>query len=100
MLLAGSTVFAQGDEPSERPSRADRIKEFDKDGDGELNEEERTAMREAAQARMLEQYDKDGDGELSDEERAAMREQFRGRRGGGERGTRGGERGNRPGREE
>ncbi len=34
--------------------RADAIKEFDKDGDGKLNEEERKAMMEANRARMEE----------------------------------------------
>jgi HlyD family secretion protein len=69
------------------------LKQFDKNGDGELDETEREAMRAAMAARfgqggpggggggprmsreeMLKQFDKNGDGELDDNERAAMRE--------------------------
>ena len=57
---------------------ADMIARFDKDGDGQLNEEERQAAREAFRAEreerrqqwLLEQYDKDGDGVLSEAEQA------------------------------
>ncbi len=64
-----------------RESRmADMLERFDKDGDGELNEEERQAAREAfraerearRQAWLLEQYDKDGDGVLNEEEQAQL----------------------------
>ncbi len=57
---------------------ADMIARFDKDGDGELNEEEREAAREAFRADrearrqqwLLDRYDADGDGVLSAEEEA------------------------------
>ncbi len=56
------------------------LKEFDKDGDGKLNEEERqaarTAMeakREEARKKMLAEFDTDKDGKLSEDERKAMR---------------------------
>lgn len=75
---------------------ADFIKQYDKDGDGQLNESEREAMRTAMAARfggqggaggqgnpggrsgfnfaeVLKQYDKDGDGQLNETEREAMR---------------------------
>lgn len=64
-----------------RESRmADMLERFDKDGDGELNEEERQAAREAfraerearRQAWLLEQYDKDGDGVLNEAEQAQL----------------------------
>jgi Ca2+-binding EF-hand superfamily protein len=47
------------------------IKDFDKDHDGKLNDEERTAMLVslAEQERMLKKFDKNHDGLLSDEER-------------------------------
>ena len=72
------------------------VKQYDKDGDGELSEEEREAMRAAVGARfggggpggqrfnreeMMRRFDADGDGELNEEEREAMRRSFgRGRR--------------------
>lgn len=45
--------------------------EFDRDGDGALNEEERREAWAAFEKKMLEQWDKDGDGVLSPEERRA-----------------------------
>lgn len=88
----------------------DMLKQFDRNGDGQLDETEREAMRTAIAARfaqggfgpggtnagpgrlsreeMLRQFDKNGDGELDEEERAALRSRFgggRGPRGGGER---------------
>lgn len=87
------------------------VRQYDRDGDGQLNDEEREAMRAAMAARfggqgqprgdgtpgaqggqggprfnreeMLRQFDKDGDGQLNDEERAAMRQSFGGAAGGG-----------------
>ena len=72
-------------------NREEMLKQFDKDGDGELNESEREAMRTAMAARfgsqggpgsgqrmnreeMLKRFDKNGDGELDESERTAMRE--------------------------
>lgn len=62
--------------------RAEWMARFDKDGDGELNEEERQAAREAMreereqrrQQFLLDRYDKDGDGVLSDAETKQMEE--------------------------
>ncbi|MAC73987.1 MAG: hypothetical protein CMJ22_00150 [Phycisphaerae bacterium] len=49
-------------------------------------------MSEEQRAEFMKRFDKDGDGELSDEERRSMIEEFRGGRGGeGGRGGRGGE---------
>jgi Ca2+-binding EF-hand superfamily protein len=53
------------------------MKKFDKDGDGELNQEEKAEARKVMQARrkeMIEAFDKDGDGKLNDEERKAAME--------------------------
>jgi multidrug efflux pump subunit AcrA (membrane-fusion protein) len=95
------------------------MKQWDKDGDGELSEEERSAMQQQFGGRtgggagaggqrgggfpnreeMMKQYDTDGDGELNETERNAMREAMgrgRGRTGQGE----GGGRGPRPGADE
>jgi Ca2+-binding EF-hand superfamily protein len=61
-----------------RLDRAEIIRKYDKDGDGQLSEEERAAaikdFQDEQQQEMLKKYDKDGDGKLSEEELAAMRE--------------------------
>jgi hypothetical protein len=77
------------------PNREELMKQYDKNGDGELDESEREAMRTALTARfggqgrggqrmdreeMLKRFDKNGDGELDESERAAMRESFGGAR--------------------
>ena len=59
---------------------ANMLERFDKDGDGELSEEERQEARKAFRAEreqrrqqwLLDQYDKDGDGVLSEEEQAKL----------------------------
>ena len=40
--------------------------QFDADGDGELNDTERQAAREAFKAKRMERIDTDGNGEISD----------------------------------
>jgi hypothetical protein len=74
-------------------NREEMMKQYDTDGDGQLSDEERTAMRARFGGRsgggqgggqrggfnreeMMKQYDKDGDGQLSEDERAAMSESF------------------------
>jgi len=71
------------------PNREELMKQYDKNGDGELDESEREAMRTAMAARsdgpgrggqrvnreeMLKRFDKNGDGELDESERTTMRE--------------------------
>ncbi|MDB4328239.1 hypothetical protein N9978_02860, partial [Akkermansiaceae bacterium] len=58
--------------------KAEMLKKFDKDGDGELNDDEKKAMREAGKAAIIKKYDTDGDGVLSDEEKKAMPKRRRG----------------------
>ena len=74
------------------PNREEMMKQYDKDGDGELNTEEQQAMRTAMQAlfakagrqagprlsqeEMIKRFDKDGDGKLDEAETAAMRQAF------------------------
>lgn len=60
---------------------SEAIKQFDKDGDGKLNDQERAAMIEARKAMgekmraaREKEFDKNGDGKLDDTERAAMME--------------------------
>ncbi len=64
------------------PPPKEIVEKFDKDGDGQLSEEERKAMREELRAmwekkrdEALAKYDADGDGKLSEDERRAMREE-------------------------
>ena len=56
--------------------RAERMKEFDTDGDGQLNDDEHRAMRKARRdrrrARMLEAFDENGDGVLDEDEWATQ----------------------------
>ncbi len=61
-------------------NREEFVKKYDKDKDGELNEQERrdayAAMRadsEKRRAEYIKLYDKDGDGELNEDERRAAR---------------------------
>ncbi len=99
---------ANGDQNGDRarrrgnPNLEELAKEFDKNGDGQLDDSEREAMRTAMAARfaggpggdrtnsrprltqeeILKRFDKDGDGKLNEEEMAAMRESFGRGRGG------------------
>lgn len=79
--LLGTCLFVSAQDAPPRPERPQRqlppelIKEYDKDGDGKLSDDERTAMRDAMRARgeaqrkaTLEKYDADKDGKLSKEE--------------------------------
>lgn len=71
-----------GEFQSPEDMRAQMLARFDKDGDGELNEEERQAAREAFRADrearrqqfLLDRYDADGDGVLSEAETQKMEE--------------------------
>lgn len=72
---------------------SDRVREFDKDGDGQISASERAAAREAMGRRSdrspregepampppedMMKFDKDGDGKLSAEEKAAARDALR-----------------------
>ena len=55
--------------------RAQRIAEFDTDGDGKLSEAERQAIREKRMAEMRARLDTNKDGVISDEERTSARHQ-------------------------
>jgi Ca2+-binding EF-hand superfamily protein len=97
LALAG-TLAVHAQEPAPEGGKGERrggnratppevLKEFDKDGDGKLSEEEAKAARQARQAKaeearkkMLEKYDADKDGKLSDEERKTMRTELEAKR--------------------
>jgi hypothetical protein len=99
--LFAAPAFAQG-QPTEnlpastvpaktpRPDRAEMIKRFDQDGDGQLNDAERQTAREAVKQkwagrkgpggpggmgreRLRQRFDRDGDGRLNERERHAAR---------------------------
>ncbi len=70
---------AQADFPKRMNVGADALKEFDKDGDGKLNEQERAARFEQMRKAREKAFDKDGDGKLDDAEKAAMAEAFKAR---------------------
>ena len=80
-LLAGPAVTAEeggkpdGEGHRKHEQREDILKKFDADGDGKLNEAERTTARAALTEKMKKDHpeafaraDKDGDGSLSEEE--------------------------------
>jgi HlyD family secretion protein len=103
LAAAGEAAAELAQRPASRSGGAPRfnpeemLKQYDKDGDGQLSAEERETMRAAFGAQgggsrfnreeMLRRFDKDGDGQLSEEERAAMR-QGRGGRSEGREGAR------------
>ncbi len=97
-------VSADGERPRQRGNfnPEEMLKQFDKNGDGQLDDSEREAMRTAmavrfaggpggdrtnsrprlSQEEMLKRFDKNGDGKLDEEEMTAMRESFGRARGG------------------
>jgi Ca2+-binding EF-hand superfamily protein len=61
-------------------AKKEMIKRFDTNNDGKLDENEKKAMREKAKGKrdeILKKFDKDGDGKLSDEEKAAAKAEFK-----------------------
>lgn len=79
-LALVAPLAARAEEASEKkadkPAPAAVLKEFDKDGDGKLSDEEKAAWKAAQKAEkkaLLEKYDTDKDGKLSDDEKAAMK---------------------------
>jgi hypothetical protein len=59
------------------------LEKFDANKDGNLDDNEREAMKaqhKAHREEMLQRFDTDKDGELSDSERDAMRNEMRGKR--------------------
>lgn len=75
-MIATCSFASAQDTPKKGPKGPppEMVKEFDKDGDGKLSDEEKSAMKTAMDAKkkaILEKYDADKDGKLSPEERAA-----------------------------
>ncbi|NNC90521.1 MAG: EF-hand domain-containing protein [Akkermansiaceae bacterium] len=64
-----------GPRGGDRSPPAEILEKYDKDNSGDLNEDERAALRadmEKRREEMLAKYDSDNDGKLSPEERKAM----------------------------
>ncbi|MEM7026900.1 MAG: hypothetical protein AAF410_01605 [Pseudomonadota bacterium] len=74
LILSLIAAPLMAEEADDKMSFRDRVQQYDADGDGQLNEEERTALREARRAYLLDKYDADGDGELNEDERQAKRD--------------------------
>ena len=85
VVLLGSLTCVQaekdenrkkGEKHHKRPSKAEMVEKFDKDGDGKLSESERKTAHEAMEAKhrkhLKKRFDKDGDGELNADEQAAL----------------------------
>jgi hypothetical protein len=63
--------------PKQGPPIPEWAKQFDKNGDGKLDQEERNAATKARRDEMLKKYDKNGDGKLDPDEQKAMNEERR-----------------------
>jgi len=80
MLTLSGFASAQADDEDrfQRPFYQS-VQQFDLDGDGQLNEAEREALKASglvpgpADAQVLERFDADGDGQLNQSEREAAR---------------------------
>lgn len=90
LMVVGLTVFtlasqAEGEGDALAKARDNRraeiLKKFDKNGDGQLDETEKAAAREETKKKReeerLKKYDKNGDGKLDDAEKEAMREDLK-----------------------
>ncbi|HXG48738.1 MAG TPA: EF-hand domain-containing protein [Methylomirabilota bacterium] len=84
-LAADSALRPEPTSPPRSPQEARErfMKRYDKNGDGQISDEERKTMieerrkeNEAREKERLKKYDKNGDGKLDDTERAAAREDF------------------------
>ncbi len=91
-LIPIVVLLASCDDPSQKAGEKKQriIERFDQDKDGQLNEKERAAARQARTQRtqtadkelseqekrqlVIKKFDKDGDGKLNQEERAQARE--------------------------
>ena len=87
-LFLSTTLFGASDQKvnNERtnfPIRNVIIKQFDIDGDGKLNMDERSTMRKKMQGKkeeLMQKFDANGDGILDNEERTTIRKAFQKRK--------------------
>ena len=74
LSIVVTNLFIPEDDGYRSSRERSLIKKFDKDGDGELNKEERRAIEKANLERKqayIKKFDKDGDGKLSKAEEEA-----------------------------
>jgi hypothetical protein len=95
LLLIATPGFAQSQADKGKDRKAEALKKYDANGDGQLDATEKAAAKEGRKAQQgkrkedaLKKYDSDGDGQLSESERAAAKE-ARGASGGRQGGKRG-----------
>jgi Ca2+-binding EF-hand superfamily protein len=81
--LMGTLTQAEDDAAGKarEARKSEMLKKYDKNGDGQLDETEKAAMREEMRKKReeerLKKYDKNGDGKLDDAEKEAMREDMK-----------------------
>ena len=87
LAIVAKNLFIPVDDGYRSSRERAMIKKFDKDGDGELNRDERRAAEVAAEKASAERkkayiakFDKDGDGKLNKEEAKAAQEATKGRK--------------------
>src|SRR5690349_16177413 len=69
---------AEGEaKPRQSPPIPEWAKQFDKNGDGKLDPQEREAAMKSRREEMMKKYDKNSDGKLDPDEQKAMNEERR-----------------------
>lgn len=87
LLFGGATVLAQSPTPPAEGGKPGHcqgkkkkmLEQFDANKDGQLDDSERAAAKQAHEAKLLEKYDTNGDGQLDEAERSAMPERPKGK---------------------
>ncbi len=81
--VVAKNLFVEEDDGYRSSRERALIKKYDKDGDGELNREERRAIEKDQEKRKFEyikKFDSDGDGKLSRAEKEAAEKSMRSRK--------------------
>lgn len=84
-IISAATTYAEDAKPKTTPApvsavkpetgTSERLKQFDKNGNGIIDPEERVELQKQATVRrdeLIKKYDKDGDGKLSEAERKTL----------------------------
>ena len=80
VMVGGMSATRADDPPAQKRRRIPPqiLQQFDKNGDGKLDEAEKRAIRDS----FMKRFDKNGDGKIDEAEKRAAREAFMKRRGG------------------